>query len=130
MVKQTSQGLLITDADAPPHKESKKARRKVSSKRMSASAVVRYNSASNLASKDAEADFAKDNDVHHAGWNHSNGRAGSNGYATQISTDLDQFGEKVDEEFEVFIDVSKLGNIFSHDGSSFFLRLGALSRIL
>jgi len=43
-------------------------------------------------------------------------------------TSYDQLGEQVEEEYEVYIDVGQLGNLFSHEGSSFYLRMGTLSR--
>ena len=45
-----------------------------------------------------------------------------------MSIGSDQFGGEADEEVEVFIDVSTLGSVFSHHGSSFFLRIGALRK--
>lgn len=35
-----------------------------------------------------------------------------------------------EEEGEVWIDLSKLGNVFSHEGSSLYLRLGELSECI
>lgn len=33
-----------------------------------------------------------------------------------------------EDDFMVWMDLEKLGNLFSHDGSSYFLRIGAVSK--
>jgi hypothetical protein len=44
------------------------------------------------------------------------------------SVDTDEAEDAVEEEADVWIDLSKLGTVFSHEGSSLYLRLGALSK--
>ena len=40
----------------------------------------------------------------------------------------DQFGEYVEEpQVDMWIDAGLIGNLFSHEGSSFYLRMGAIS---
>lgn len=44
------------------------------------------------------------------------------------SLDNDEVEDAVEEAADVWIDLSKLGTVFSHEGSSLYLRLGALSK--
>lgn len=100
----------------PDAVDASKARRS-RAKHRSVTAMVRYSSSVNLNSKETEGDFASSNGNYH-------------GMETQASQDTDfpqdDFGEVVGEEFDMWIDMSKLGTIFSHAGSSFYLRIGAL----
>ena len=120
VVKQTSQGVLITDTKAPPTSSARRPGRGgqgLNGRRPApTSAFLRCNSYGTLGSLASEKEETQPGEMPDLSWL----RRGS-----IMSIGSDQFGGEADEEVEVFIDVSTLGSVFSHHGSSFFLRIGS-----